>query len=1281
MKHFLLIFILLIQQTAHCAIADVFKDCVLPNQDSKNGGNSDPSSIQNMALPKGLKYTDAVYCDSVCTRGFSSDDFGTGQELNDDIISNCKTVCLDKRANTQKWSYSAGKRISIRKASTQSVSYKDEKGMSHTDTNTMYYSNYPYTKSLNLDFSSSSTQTKAKDCYFSYPLDGKILKIQANGSGNNKIYNCGHNIIVLNPVFPNMFDMSPRTVSGGNVAEINSKVDNSKTLTDILMNNPKYAGVYDFDFDGYVNSFGYNQSDFDDLQTIVQRLFCDIYKQQVISNNTGFDCGAAARNNGFDQSVCNACSAPTDRERYRSKVRTGIMTQSECNNATGNNSDFCNVSRYNLISMDQIRAYNNITTNGRFFVSSYANSTSESAWDNTTMTYHPCFTNSTEAIKNRNLISGLIIQDYYSRSIDFVYTYVCGQRTFLGIKTGDITCDVAHKTQRIAKWNPLTESYDVTRTITPDLKYINYYPLNCDNSPSCLSCPYSDSYGDYCSYKSLYFYVRIPEINWGWYGLKQYLEQFDSYKFWPDVSPSSNDNNNSRNPIIGLDDEPRKVGCFKDWTIYNDRYTDLGINVSDGDYFKINWGGNIIVGNGLTIPFIDQAVAKRIAVGDTSVFEKFSKSNRAQQVRNINFLRILSGLDFYEFGTLYGEDGKIPVRPSNLKPNEGNICNGKTIYDNISGSTPRKPRGLEGYITRSAGSPVGTGGTSNTNTNTFSTSCRDTNLYGDQYQFEGTLVGVGSNKRLKIKHYSPKTPEEQILFANSILNGGYQVRIEKGGCPNDPQKAVLDIAFGNESSDNALNWSTISSDKLYSGNGYVIAPSSITDGGSVTIDNKYSNNNNMLFLRADTPISPPVNIDGVNINIPDGGISVRLTELVDARKNNNAFLDKFDITRQIAITVFTTLIGNPDNITNGKDFDGSVVMIASAFCSSITPIIKALLVLYITLLGIQFMIGTVKINQKELISRLIKISVIMMIFSESSWNWFMQSYIRMCIVGSLQLALAFQNTIYSILSKTDIINDNIFSLFSMWKLFWYIIQQTFTSKLLALVFSSLAGLAIAAIIVMGVIKSFMIIIEGIFVYLSAILTHAVLLTIAPLFLPLTLFKITQDMFQNWTKQVMSFTIIPSAVAISITLYFLLLIIGIDAVMGFSYCKNCWISIFGACLVDSFYILDMSFIPVNGASDFILPMGIVSGALTFIAITNTGQHVVELAVGIISRIIAFQVQTLDKNDMVGVGQASVGSVMKAVGDIKGSVGKDKELKQNRDLGKIGDKLKDFDKDGK
>jgi len=271
-----------------------------------------------------------------------------------------------------------------------------------------------------------------------------------------------------------------------------------------------------------------------------------------------------------------------------------------------------------------------------------------------------------------------------------------------------------------------------------------------------------------------------------------------------------------------------------------------------------------------------------------------------------------------------------------------------------------------------------------------------------------------------------------------------------------------------------------------------------------------------------------------------------------------------------------------------------------------------------------------------------------MVLNNSAWEWFIQNYVRLFIVGSLNLAILFQDLIKQIIDNEYIEKHNLFDLFSIWKPFWYVVQETFTFRLLALALSSLPGFAIALVIIAGVIVTFKVILEAIFVYISAIITQSLLLVIAPFFLAMKLFEATKDLFDNWAKQIIAFAIIPSAVTIAINMFLLLLIIGLDATMNFSYCTGCMIEIFGFCLVPAFYTLGLLFFPPNGASEFLLPSGLVSGALTFIIIVHTGYHVVSLAVGMITRIITFRFETLGKESMTGLGTSLGDSFKNQIG---------------------------------
>jgi type IV secretory pathway VirB6-like protein len=299
----------------------------------------------------------------------------------------------------------------------------------------------------------------------------------------------------------------------------------------------------------------------------------------------------------------------------------------------------------------------------------------------------------------------------------------------------------------------------------------------------------------------------------------------------------------------------------------------------------------------------------------------------------------------------------------------------------------------------------------------------------------------------------------------------------------------------------------------------------------------------------------------------------------------------------------------------------------------------------------------------------------------TSWDWFVQNYVRLFVVGSLQLAKLFNNSIYKILYNKEIVNSDIFDIFSSYKFVMYLLEGHLIHRLIALIFSSLAGLVIAIIICCGLAVACKVILEGIFVYISAVLTQVLLLLVAPFFMMCNLFEVTKDIFDDWVKNVFLFSIIPSTVVIVVGLFFLLLQIGLDATMGFTYCSCCWFSLMGICFIEIFATLGLMFIPATGSSDFILPTGLVSGAMTFIFIVQIGYIAVNSAVEIISRMITFKAQNVGQGSMTGLGanvfasaesatEKGFQSAVKGYQSLKGTdaASRIKDQKQLKDIGK-------------
>ncbi len=1149
-KHLLVLIFFLswaICSQAYAGIAAVFKDCTIQGkkQNDDSGTNNKNNVVSSI-----YSAHNKTYCDNICNTRFAAQEQNVNMEINANLISECLNLCMDKVHSTDKIAYTAAAKRAYPGQETNNVT---DPQTHKTYSTTINYSIYKYEIPQQIGVNTTTDiNIKPSDKYFSSELkNDSITTIKLDSSATNVIYACGHKVITLEPMFPNMFQMSPDTVSGGDSERNSIDVDYSKvenTKTNATLKNPNYAGTTDFDYNQYVQSFGRKPEGLDEM---LQNLFCDSYAQDITMGDKPFNCATDIKKYNLDPSYCNTCIAPDACATAYIKVRNGKMSADDCKkNSTNNKYDntCCDVSGY-ILDSSIINKYSGIQKvnidKSFFYRNGWSNSTStddkSTEWTSETVKYHPCL--STKASQPSN---------------------------------SEVT----------------------------------------------------------------------------------------------DINKNSPNYNYSSQMTISVDNYPEKVGCYPQWHLYNTNYLDTGIIVSDDDFLSISWGGNIILGNGLNTPFIDQSLAKALTAGDNSAFAKFSNSPVAQKMQKLKILQIMSTLAFDGLDPLVGEGGDIPqnnsssTNPINPDAIDGEICNKKTIYD-LRCMDKAPWYGLTGNINRKAGTPI------NGNINA---PCSERNILGDTYQYSGHLSGLGKEKPLKIRHLlNDSNSGMSDLYQNSIISGGYQVSIEWGGCPMKDGKG-LEIALGNsDSKDEDLQWIDISSKTKA---GYTLAPKDQGMGASDADQFFDSQKYSTIFMRVNTSAYNVPQSGDFNTRMPYGAYKVSINTI--SKASNNALCDKVDLTKIIAKEIFKSLIGDPANITNGNPFEGLIINLSNAIRYKIIDIVQVALVLYVTLSGLGFLIGTIQMTQKEFVSRFVKASFVIMILFDSSWDWLLQNYIRLFIVGSLKLASIFNNIIYEILYKQFVPND-LFDLFRSCKYIMYLTEGNLMYRIIALSFSSLPGLVIGFIILFGVITSGKVIIEAIFIYISAILTQGLLILVAPFFIVLKLFKQTEAMFDDWFKQVMLFSIIPAAVAISVNLFLLLLQIGLDATMGFSYCMGCQINIFGICFVPGFFTLGLSFLPSGSSGNFLLPAGIVSGALTFLFIVEIGAVAVKSTLEVIGRIISFKAEAAERTDMTGLGGNLLASAAQTPQVFKSSGAKDttkriSDEKKLKDVGKKLDKIK-------
>ncbi|NRA74162.1 MAG: type IV secretion system protein [Rickettsiales bacterium] len=230
-----------------------------------------------------------------------------------------------------------------------------------------------------------------------------------------------------------------------------------------------------------------------------------------------------------------------------------------------------------------------------------------------------------------------------------------------------------------------------------------------------------------------------------------------------------------------------------------------------------------------------------------------------------------------------------------------------------------------------------------------------------------------------------------------------------------------------------------------------------------------------------------------------------------------------------------------------------------------TSYIKVILVLYIIFLGLSSVMGFSQLTHKELLIRALKFGVILQLMSDTSWDFFNNYFFNFFTNGISEItSIAFgqDNTTTSTVNipwvnasqdaQCNLQNLSVFSDIDT------VINQLFsyetTRKILSLLFWEVFGFVYIAIIYICLAVVLFILMKFILIYLVSILIISILITLAPIFIPFFLFKITRSFFNNWLKALISYFVQPIVI---LTFAFFLLQIFVSQMQSLLGYRVCW----------------------------------------------------------------------------------------------------------------------------
>lgn len=334
--------------------------------------------------------------------------------------------------------------------------------------------------------------------------------------------------------------------------------------------------------------------------------------------------------------------------------------------------------------------------------------------------------------------------------------------------------------------------------------------------------------------------------------------------------------------------------------------------------------------------------------------------------------------------------------------------------------------------------------------------------------------------------------------------------------------------------------------------------------------NKYANNSGSYFVNIKVKNQNPSTVSSV--------IGKVITPIIQV-------LDGDGLTRDCS----TTSIGSNDGvktINNAASSDGAICTpqemtqgcTKQYYCKAATNtgqaerIYKALIsdsrykaivtmcfVVMITFYGVGFLMGVSELNHSEIINRILKIGLIYLFIGETGWDWFnaivvhffknSTDYLAFMMASSFDNSANLQNAI----TNSDYYDKSVlFS--SVDQVFNIFFSPSVQKKISALLFASIFGWLYMIIIYYSFCVYILAVANAILLYLTAQVFISILFTLGPIFFIFTLFSQTKDMFDNWLKQLIGFSLQQIFLLTTLAFFNMLMYEVIKLSLGY---KICW----------------------------------------------------------------------------------------------------------------------------
>ncbi|NCA28734.1 MAG: hypothetical protein EBS92_05645, partial [Proteobacteria bacterium] len=291
---------------------------------------------------------------------------------------------------------------------------------------------------------------------------------------------------------------------------------------------------------------------------------------------------------------------------------------------------------------------------------------------------------------------------------------------------------------------------------------------------------------------------------------------------------------------------------------------------------------------------------------------------------------------------------------------------------------------------------------------------------------------------------------------------------------------------------------------------------------------------------------------------------------------------KLELVNKILNPIFDKIDGDKDKGTPGLASSAYYNLISSYYFRNI---LNLTVILLFSFYGLGYLIGTNELKHSEITRIILKVGIVYLFTSPTlGYVWFEKFFIQFfknsVDMMSFWVAQTFENSelLANKIAQNDF-SDKSLMFISTDKVFSTLLSSAVQNKILALIFSSIWGWVYFLIIFHCVLLYFYAIANSILLFITCQVINSILLTLAPIIFLLIFFNITKEIFDNWLKSLIGFSLQQIFLVLTLSFFNILFLEFLKLAIGY---RVCWSDVLTFTLLEKTISL-MSFWTIAGTN--------------------------------------------------------------------------------------------------